>query len=112
MAVPFKLPRLPQTAPSHQQFQVYWQRVVTALEQAINDIQAVQAAQAAAIAAIEAAQAAADAANAAAAVATTAAADANQAITDLAAGDFEVTAINVGGTRFINNGAGGLEEEP
>lgn len=100
------------------QMQVFWQRTVEAIEKAFEDVQAVNQQQSDTIAAIQAAQAAIAAANqavtvaqAAADTANTAAGAANEAVAGLSSGDFDLSAVMIGGQRFVNNN-GTLQVEP
>lgn len=106
-------------------FQWWAQKLLEQVESALTAIEQVNEAQQVAIEAIQAAQAAADAANAAAAAAdaaaanaaveaaaaTAAAASANDTIAQIEDGTLDLSAVKIGGTRFINN-AGTLEPEP
>jgi hypothetical protein len=90
-----ELPRLPQTQPNYQQWQVWWEEVAEAVEDAFNALEDT-------VNAIAAAQAAADAANAAAATAQAAADDANAVAADIeqtnALGESYVSGATLGAT--------------
>ncbi len=106
-------------------FTVYWQRFCEGLEKALSDLQGVNAAQSQILAellqvqqqqqdtidALVEVQAATQAANDAAAAATQAATVATETIEQIEAGTLDLSAVTVGGTRFVNNG-GTLTPEP
>lgn len=112
-----KLPRLPRIAivdakgvPTLK-FTVWWQEVVKSIEGAYDRlVDAVEAIQAAYDAAAQASAAATEANNAAMA-ATTAVIEATADLETIKAGEFNFPKLTIGGTEFINDGAGGLQTQ-
>lgn len=99
----FRLPRLPQTEPTYQQWQIWWQQVVEAIEAQEGGQDELIQALADAVAAIAAAQAAADAANTAAVAAGVAAAAADTAASAAQTTANDITSSSALGSSYVDD---------